>query len=261
MAEQALQRRLRRLLLQLKAEFDPVSATYETTACALDGLEAALDVDFPYSKRKRKYAGKRTVAAVSAGGVRKLGWTWLGCCMTFTRSTTAAVAEPPGSMTLTRSTTAAAAETPGSLCADLSLTFRILNTAALTIIAIACLVWLRTPRPTPPSRAMTPTPPPTDAGDQPDSSASAGAAAAAPDGSASAGGVQPDGSSSAGDENRDCDDGHETRDEKQHLVQHFYTTPGGSCMHASRSCRALVGCSNVKTRTFCKHCAADVSAA
>ena len=192
MAERALPRRLRRLLLQFKAEFDPVSATYETTACALDGLEAALDVDFPYSKRKRKYA------AVSAGGVRKLGWTWLGCCMTFTRSTTAAVAEPPGSMTLTRSTTAAAAETPGSLCADLSLTFRILNTAALTIIAIACLVWLRTPRPTPPSRAMTPTPPPTDAGDQPDSSASAGAAAAAPDGSASAGGVQPDDSASAG---------------------------------------------------------------
>ena len=61
MAEQALQRRLRRLLLQLKAEFDPVSATYETTACALDGLEAALDVDFPYSKRKRKW--KTTVAA------------------------------------------------------------------------------------------------------------------------------------------------------------------------------------------------------
>ena len=145
-------------------------------------------------------------------------------------------------MTLTRSTTAAAAETPGSLCADLSLTFRILNTAALTIIAIACLVWLRTPRPTPPSRAMTPTPPPTDAGDQPDSSASAG-------------GVQPDGSDSAGDEKRDCDDGHETRDEKQHLVQHFYTTPGGSCMHASRSCRALVGCSIVNPRTFCKHCA------
>ena len=95
MAERALSRRLRRLLLQFKAEFDPVSATYETPACALDGLDAALDVDFPYSKRKRKYAGKRTVAAVSAGGVRKLGWTWLGCCMTFARSTTAAVADPP----------------------------------------------------------------------------------------------------------------------------------------------------------------------
>ena len=61
MTELALQRRLRRLLLQLIAESEPVSATYETTACALNGLEAALYVDFPCSKRKRKW--KTTVAA------------------------------------------------------------------------------------------------------------------------------------------------------------------------------------------------------